>query len=527
MASVQNGEISNGGRLSSSSTLPTQASTTSGNESRRASWRNNKEDSTSVEAIKEADIGLSVPTHHPQHGLLEPIMHEPTREAIPPDAAAARRLYVWSFWTATSNMTATILGAGTLAIPYALKCGGIVWGLCILFCILLISFYTVRLLIKSADQAYVTSAEVFRSYEQLAMVTLGEAGVYVVTIAFVCGGFGLLMANLLVISESILSFVTGKPCQPGYLLDCTLVCVAFLLVLPLSLLKDIRMLRWTSFASVCTTMYITAFVLAAVYHRSRDDSVAFPSADTVIYAPPNRNLFFSISILVSSFSCHISALPVYEKLKPKNPRVMEGTAAIALMLAMLIYCAIGLGGYLCFGADTQDNVLNNWYATGRSTWALRVASLCIGATLTAACPIVLWPLRSTLISIIQMNCREERRTHMGSGIGRWPCRLSWTVVTVAVIALATIATIVFPFLRVALSIVGSIGGAFIVFIFPALFWLKLSPDRWYHIRNLSAVLLIPAGAALGCTSLLVVLKRLGIGSALSAVDVHFLDALSQ
>jgi len=82
-----------------------------------------------------------------------------------------------------------------------------------------------------------------------------------------------------------------------------------------------------------------------------------------------------LSILVSSFVCHVQSPSIYSELpchlrEPAACRLLSATAFSILLLLKLV---LGACGYVAFGAQTQGDVLNNFAETDAMIGGLRVA----------------------------------------------------------------------------------------------------------------------------------------------------------
>ena len=60
----------------------------------------------------------------------------------------------------------------------------------------------------------------------------------------------------------------------------------------------------------------------------------------------------AIPIMMFSFMCHASVLPIYAECKPRTRKFMLKVAKTALLFCFLVYMSVGLMGYLTFRSAT-------------------------------------------------------------------------------------------------------------------------------------------------------------------------------
>lgn len=387
----------------------------------------------------------------------------------------------------------TVIGAGTLATPFTVSLVGWFSYHILVGVVLVANVISLRWLIQVADAL---PQGVPRSYEGIAHIYLGSEADVAISAALLFGGFALTMAYMIFITTSltsVLSGVLGHWLPAGDIDKAILFGVGFGCVLPLLMLRDISKLRHTALFAICALVATSCYVVVSGWRYVSEEGIH----EGVVAARISPGIFQAIPMSVSAFCCHLLVIPIYDSLGPgRTPAVMDKVMACSLFLAFVVYEAVGIMGYMHFGSEVHGNVLESLAeASGDSTFSSAVSG-CMALTLICHVPCVVWPLRSVIISAYNYlvvgfeDMKEE------------PTALEWRIATlfimVGVLAMVTL----MPSVKTALSIVGSIGGAFIVFMYPAAFHLTvvkgLSEKRtWFSRENALEVGMIIVGIAVG------------------------------
>merc|ERR1712125_285490 len=100
---------------------------------------------------------------------------------------------------------------------------------------------------------------------------------------------------------------------------------------------------------------------------------------------------------------------------------------VSLVISAIVYEAVGLSGYLCFGADAKGNILASFAKEDAGNPAMIIANVGVSVALVFSLPIVLWPFRSCTISVY--NFYRSGTIHLE------PTATQWRVVTCALISI--------------------------------------------------------------------------------------------
>lgn len=198
-------------------------------------------------------------------------------------------------WVSVFNLCNAVVGAGVLSFPFAFREVGIYGGIFYTGIIWLIEVGALCILIRVAE------ANQSRSYQELVTSTLGPRMAALTSLTI-----------LLFVLSAMISFliITGDVFQPIFadifgnnsgLADRRLVIVIFaaIVILPLSLKRSLRELKWTSTISVIMLTYLTVALSTLGIAHLVDDGL-----------PQNVNRYSTYSFQPShSLSRHIVILP--------------------------------------------------------------------------------------------------------------------------------------------------------------------------------------------------------------------------
>lgn len=432
-----------------------------------------------------------------EKSLLEAADDDVEIGALVADERHATATVVGSMFTLTN----TILGSGTLAVPFAIASSGWLLGNLVMVAIAFITRYSVYLLLTASDRA---GAHCAKTYESLGHYTMGAFGTKLAEFTFIFGGFGTLVSYFIFITD-LFAAVVGVGADHKWLV--TVACLACV-ILPLSLPRKIGKLRLSSVLAILSIAYVVAFVFVAfvvVYNSGDAGAIDFSRVQAVRFEPGS---VYTVTLLTGAFACHNTALPVYDELRSRSLARMDRAVLGAIGIAFVLYEIIGLAGYAQFGDATKDNILLNFSdAYVAANPVLRVPLLlgrsCMGLALLLTAPIAMWPFRSCVLSVYLRVKNGGVQTPSSAATYR-----EHALVTLVAQLLILLCSIFMPSVKIPLSIVGSVSGSLLIFIMPALFFLLLSPHAFVSRAHAGPLLMLAAGACVGVVGLSMTLFKI-------------------
>lgn len=252
-------------------------------------------------------------------------------------------------------------------------------------------------------------------------------------------------------------------------------------LLPLSLLRNLSVLGYSSMAGLAGIAFTTFFVIKRALDGSYAPGSAFVKSLADKYKPqfgaaalaeklgsvgPMRVSGGSITLMnmaCVAFMAHYNGVKYYDELENRSPELFLKTLTGGLGGAALVFVLIMLFGHRTFGAASQTLLLNN-YATGDKLAS--VARLGTGVAIIAGFPLMFYALKTSVFAFLQAvdkKVPEDKMDH------------------VSIIMLVTVAAIACgqteESLAVVIGLIGSFLGSFVAYIVPATLNIKRSERR--------------------------------------------------
>ncbi|XP_069012623.1 sodium-coupled neutral amino acid transporter 4 [Embiotoca jacksoni] len=418
-----------------------------------------------------------------------------------------------SFGMSVFNLSNAIMGSGILGLSYAMANTGIVLFSILLVAVAILSLYSVHLLLMTAKEGGSLI------YEKLGERAFGWPGKMAAFGSIIMQNIGAMSSYLFIVKyelpEVIRAFlgleeITGEWYMNGNYL---VVFVSIGIILPLSLLKNLGYLGYTSgFSLSCMVFFLCVMIykktqlpcpLPFFYDhlsngsmnasdmpgpytvRNKSAQMDFsranvsPSAlgshhSTGIHFEPhpddeemctpkyfvfNSQTSYTVPILAFAFVCHPEVLPIYSELKDRSRKKMQNVSNLSILAMLIMYMLSALFGYLTFYENVEAELLHTFTKVYKFDTMLLLVRLAVLTAVTLTVPIVLFPIRSSITTLL-FSGRE----------------FSWTrhmLIAAAVLAFNNMLVIFVPTIRDIFGFIGSSAATMLIFILPAAFYLRL------------------------------------------------------
>eukprot|EP00937_MAST-01D_sp_MAST-1D-sp2_P000060 g60.t1 len=366
------------------------------------------------------------------------------------------------------------IGSGVLAFPFALSKAGLVLGVVLTFIFALIMGMCLHFTVAATHKAQQRDARV-RSFQDLAAAAGGpKAGVFI-EVFLIIYLLGCCIGFLIVASDMIVPMLGSSGALGSNPRPVLIAVVGLCFCLPLSLLRRISALRFSSVFAVCAVTFLV-IALIVEWKRSDGDATLFPGeSHDVDSAVWDVNLLAALPLMAFAFQCHIQAPLIFTELKSDVRTVakMDRVCAGAYAICCALYVPAGIFGYLTFGRNVLADILlykdgaNGPVGYPETNKVVDVARVCLACTAVCGFPLNHFPARTALWGIYQrqmgvLEAKMPKRWLLAEGC-------VWCVICVGVACGVKDLGTVF-------GLIGSICGALVIFLFPALFWWKYGPD---------------------------------------------------
>uniref|UniRef100_A0A674JXD2 Solute carrier family 38 member 6 n=1 Tax=Terrapene triunguis TaxID=2587831 RepID=A0A674JXD2_9SAUR len=344
-----------------------------------------------------------------------------------------------SFGFSVFNLMNAIMGSGILGLSYAMANTGIIGFSILLLIVASLASYSVFLLLSMCIQTAVTS------YEDLGLFAFGSPGKVIVGSTIIIQNIGAMSSYLLIVKSelpgAIAGFISGNDSGSWYLdgrvlLLITSVCIVF----PLALLPKIGFLGYTSSLSFFFMVY---FALVSAY---------------------------AIPTMAFSFLCHTSVLPIYCELQSPSKSRMQNVTNTGIGLSFLLYFVSALFGYLTFYDKVDSELLQGYSRYLPHDIVIMTVKLGMLFAVILTVPLIHFPARKAVMMIFL--------SHLPTS---WICHI---LVTLALNAIIVLLALYVPDIRNVFGLVGSTTSTCLLFVYPGLFYLKLSREDFISRQKL-------------------------------------------
>uniref|UniRef100_A0A672ZQM7 Sodium-coupled neutral amino acid symporter 2 n=1 Tax=Sphaeramia orbicularis TaxID=375764 RepID=A0A672ZQM7_9TELE len=201
---------------------------------------------------------------------------------------------------------------------------------------------------------------------------------------------------------------------------------------------------------------------------------------------------YAVPILTFAFVCHPAILPMYEELKDRSRRKMQGVANVSFLAMFIMYLLAALFGYLTFNVHVEPELLHTYSKFYKFDVLLLIVRLAVLTAVTLTVPVVLFPIRT---SVNQLLCASKE--------------FSWirhTVITVSLLVGTNALVILVPTIRDIFGFIGASAAAMLIFILPSAFYIKLvKKESMKSVQKIGATAFLLCGflVMIGSMSLIV------------------------
>lgn len=376
-----------------------------------------------------------------------------------------------SVFSSSINLINTISGAGLLALPYTIMRSGWLIGLFSMTFVIIIGSISFYLLSFISD-----ALQVF-NYGAIAQKLYNRHAGNLVNILIIVLTLGLLMAFTVLIRENMFFFsMTPELEWAGQL---SLIVVSLVGILPLSLLRNLNSLWFTSLLSIACLVYFTIMILSfAILSNSSsaiDKNVVQPiDKGKPVPVSTSLNLVLAIASLSITFCGHYNSLNIYKEVRNKSLTKMKHIIITVAVVVAILNLTVGLAGYFMFTDQCLPDILLNLTEYPSAHIWCEIADIGIILVLVFSFPVVCFALRRAVEDAI-FRTEYVRR--------KWSILISSTVV----IFTALIGCFVND-VGIVLDMTGMLAGVPLVFIFPAIFTLSFLNPKSHYNRQFSRAL---------------------------------------
>lgn len=347
------------------------------------------------------------------------------------------------------NIAVNVVGAGLLSLPWCLARAGVIPGLSIMALMCALNGLSIVVICACAERSGVFS------FVEMGTLAVGpNFGRFIQAIAALyaagsCVSYVVLIADFL--PNALLSL--GASDHALYASRAVVIgAITATVLLPLSLLRNLARLRFSSYAALLGILFSCGIV---IWHGVSTGSLA-----RMNFAKFDSGVFQAAPVLNVSFIMHYNAPRYYQELRGRSLPRMARIVAAVFGGVLVLYIAISVAGYAAFGAGTEGDVLNNFGDDTLSIAADLALATRIVLTLVIAFtfPLALHSLRLSVLAALPPHTAHRAFTPLTVFLVAGLALMGWSCKNVATV----------------LSYKGAIAGTTLVYVYPALTYAALA-----------------------------------------------------
>jgi amino acid permease len=286
-----------------------------------------------------------------------------------------------------------------------------------------------------------------------------------------------------------------------------IVVITALALLPMSLIRNLSALAFTSVLGFSAIMYTVFFIVVRALDGSYKPGAKFVTDGALKLLPTFKkaslwNVDFSSLVLASNlglaYVAHYNAPSFYRELENTSSSRFRKMVNASFALLVLLYVVTMVSGYSTFGDVCQGNILLNYHP---DDWLATLGRLATGFSILFGFPLVATGARESLIGAAS----SLGRPFLGTDAWHVP-------LVVAILAFVTTISLTISDVSLVVGLTGAALGSFIVYICPALLYAKAieksrgrsSPDYKQARWNL---LMVPFGVFTGALGVYMTLQE--------------------
>ncbi|XP_029900402.1 sodium-coupled neutral amino acid transporter 7 [Myripristis murdjan] len=348
------------------------------------------------------------------------------------------------------------LGAGLLNFPAAFyMAGGITAG------VMLQLFMLIFIISGLVILGYCSQVSNESTYQEVVRASCGKVTGVLCEIAIAVYTFGTCIAFFIVIGDQLDHLITAVDHTEGVVTQhwytdrrFTIVVTAVLVILPLSIPKEIGFQKYASALSVMGTWYVTIVVIVRYIWPDKNMTPGYIPTS----APSWTAVFNAMPTICFGFQCHVSSVPVFNSMRRSELKPWGLVVTLSMIICLFVYTGTGVCGFLSFGSKVNQDVLISYPS---DDIAVAIARAFIVICVVTSYPILHFCGRAVIEGLwlrfrgeqVEVCVRREQRRRV--------------LQTLVWFSLTLILALFIPDIGRVISLIGGLAACFI-FVFPGL-----------------------------------------------------------
>ncbi|KAL9243751.1 hypothetical protein vseg_017602 [Gypsophila vaccaria] len=388
--------------------------------------------------------------------------HSVTKKQIPSTS---------SYITGVFNLSCSMIGAGIIGLPAALKVLGVIPGVLMIVASGLLTRYSIAILLRFSDNGREYT------YGKLMGDAFGRSGEVLLQICIIINNLGSTMIYLIIIADVLSTSTSSGIHHTGILEELfgqhwwtgrnfVLIFLVSFVLIPTTWVKRLESLKYTSGIAVGLTLYFILIVIGVTTYKLALGAIEPPALlPTMDGLGSILSLFSAVPVLVCAFICHFNVHAIQQDLK--DPSQITGVVKSSISLCTMIYLMTGLFGFLLFGDATASDILSNFdldLGVPYSSLLNTMVRLSYATYIILVFPVVFYALRLNFDGLV-----FNKAVPLESDDQRF------AITTLGLLLVILLGATSISSIWVAFQFIGATVGALILFIFPASIVLRDRP----------------------------------------------------
>ena len=260
-----------------------------------------------------------------------------------PSRYMAKKFQAGGLKSSMLTILASTVGAGILSLPYVVNLSGLYQGIVLFVLGMIVSLYTCQLLVLSAEKTGKLT------YESIGMQLYGKKMQTFCEVNMIINNYGTAVGYIVLLKSLIPNSLVLLGIENDVLTSTYLwgISITVIIVYPLSLMKQISALRYTSLLSCIACIYLGIAVFYGFFSmRGSDANERFQDAPAVEMSA--YCIFTASGYVVFGFTCHPNVIPIYQELQRRSTKRGFKFLSRGLMIVLVLYLVVGIFGFLTF-----------------------------------------------------------------------------------------------------------------------------------------------------------------------------------
>jgi amino acid permease len=356
-----------------------------------------------------------------------------------------------------------------------------------------------------------SSSKTYWSYKGLARLTFGGVwggrAVDIIQILYLlgaCVGYVIIIGDML--SPFVFRFIVrgGEelPSNPCDVTDAereqqkvtnvlVMITVSVVVLFPIMTLQRMDSLRHTSLVAIGCITYLVGTIVVKGFltvGKTFEDR-----GGDVVMARMSTDFFAVVPIVSFAFSFHFNLFPIAVELK--KPEQIGWVVRTSVLICTIAYLSVGFLGYLSFLDKVEDNILLSYPLDDAM---VSIGRLALGLIICFSYPVIGYSARVGFDSMV-FGHRDRQRMLQDEQVDLAHVPFKRRALEAAGFVLTSlILAVLVPNISFMFGFIGATAGNFIVFVFPATFYLFVQFKLWED-EPVSGVHPVASGASIALT----------------------------